>query len=147
MVEDQGNLIKTGATITVKQFTSINDLNNLFIIAQDRKQWEGLINVICFAKEEWDIILINRKSKGEERCMHIIIKHGSKNNMRQNKKKQKVLLGNTESVVFTKCLHRSEALFGNVLYNSVLLSNDFYRYHSKGTEKNVYLWHIATRNH
>lgn len=52
--------------IPVKQFTSIDDLNNLLIITQDRKQWEGLINVICFDKDEQDIILINRKKEEVE---------------------------------------------------------------------------------
>ena len=50
--EDLGNVVKNCEAIPVKQFASIDELNNLLIIAQDKKQWESLINVICFAKDE-----------------------------------------------------------------------------------------------
>ena len=50
--EDLGNVVKNCEAIPVKQFASIDELNNLLIIAQDKKQWKSLINVICFAKDE-----------------------------------------------------------------------------------------------
>lgn len=36
--EDLRNAVKSGSTKSVKQFTSIDDSNNLLIVAQDRKQ-------------------------------------------------------------------------------------------------------------